>query len=656
MPRSARRSRLDAETVELGHEPPLSVDGGNGGLIDRRRVSAQWFSGTILTGICGAALMGGAVFASLDGETSFAAVPENVEAALRGAIGVGDVATSRRGDRLPSIEDARSARQVIRVTAMDRIGNREVVRVRPYVRVSANLTLSPSELTSDIPPFDAQKLLAAAGTQGAPAEDRPVVEPDAEVSFVTRDLAKVLPQAKVTRTIAIDDVITRVRETANWTGGAETARYQVAAVQPTMRMAYAPTDTAADPYAGFEARIVPENVTLLPKSDGEATGGHDWNERTIAIGKGDTIASILKDVGATEDEIEAIAGALGPYGRKDGLEEGQALRLLVAPTDSEERQKPLRVVITSEVGVEAVAALSDQGHYVAVDVSAMNTDVARPAAEDRSQDIPLYHSLYETALRQQLPEHIIERLLRIYSVDVDMEQKAQPGDALDVLYSGEDDGDASRAEVLYTSLVVGDEVRRFYRFRTPDDGIVDYYDENGRSAKQFLVRKPVASGVMRSGFGSRRHPLLGYTRMHTGVDWAAPLGTPIYAAGNGTVERASWQSGYGRHVRLRHANGYETTYSHMTAFARGMKEGVRVRQGQVIGYIGSTGLSTGPHLHYEMKVNGRFVDPLRVRLPRGRTLDGELLASFREERERIEGLLNRPGQRMAQSPSTTTRR
>ena len=431
-------------------------------------------------------------------------------------------------------------------------------------------------------------------------------------------------------------------------------------MQPTVRMAYAPTATdatALDPYAGFEARIIPENVTLAPKSDSEASGGHNWNERTIVVRKNDTIASILKGVGANEDEIQAIAAALGPYGRDDGLEEGQTLRLLAAPTEEDERERPLRVVVTSEVGVEAVVALSDRGRYVPVDVSVMNTDVADTATEDSGQDIRLYQSIYETALRQQLPAQIIERLLRIYSFDVDFEQKAQPGDAIDVLYSGEDDNnDTSRSDVLYASLVVGDEVRRFYRFRSPDDGIVDYYDEHGRSAKQFLVRKPVAAGVMRSGFGSRRHPLLGYTRTHTGVDWAAPLGTPIYAAGNGTIERAAWESGYGRHVRIRHANGYETTYSHMTAFARGMKAGLRVRQGQVIGYVGSTGLSTGPHLHFEIKVNNRFVDPLRVRLPRGRTLDGDLLASFQKERERIEALLNRPGQRMAQTTSSLSRR
>ena len=135
---------------------------------------------------------------------------------------------------------------------------------------------------------------------------------------------------------------------------------------------------------------------------------------------------------------------------------------------------------------------------------------------------------------------------------------------------------------------------------------------------------------MRSGFGLRRHPILGYVKMHTGVDWAAPYGTPIFAAGNGVVEKEGWESGYGKYIRIRHANGYETAYGHMSAYAKGISEGAHVRQGQVIGFIGSTGLSTGAHLHFEILVNGRFVDPMRIKLPRGRALRGKILASLRQ--------------------------
>jgi murein DD-endopeptidase MepM/ murein hydrolase activator NlpD len=144
-------------------------------------------------------------------------------------------------------------------------------------------------------------------------------------------------------------------------------------------------------------------------------------------------------------------------------------------------------------------------------------------------------------------------------------------------------------------------------------------------------------------------------KQHTGVDWAAPLGTPIYASGNGVIDTVGWESGYGKYIRIRHSNGYETAYGHMTAFARSIQPGARVQQGQIIGYVGSTGLSTGPHLHYEILVNGRFVDPLRLKLPRGRVLEGPLLAHFDQERDRIEAILARSNARVAQTSTPASR-
>ncbi len=412
--RAQHRSRLEHETVDLGNEPPLSVDGGTGDPIDRRRVSAQWFSGTILTGLSGAALMGGAVFASLDGETNFAALPDRIGSAMRGTIAGGERQTGiRKSDRLPPAGESNAARQVIRVTTMNRVGDREVVRVRPFVRVSANLSMTTSEFTASIPPFNAQKLLASAGADGVPAEE-PGAEPDAEVTFVTRDLGGVLARAKIAATIPADDIIAKVRDTANWTGSAQQARFQVAGIQPvSTTLAYAPSDREADPYAGFEARIVPENITLLPKTTNQITGGNSWNERAVTVKKGDTIATILTEIGATPEEIRNIAAALGARGRDGGLKEGQRLRILVTMENGSPR--PARVIVTGDSAIEAVVALSDRGRYVPVDVSSMNTDVADAGdeEEDDGKGMRLYQSLYETALRNQIPRPVIEGLIRI---------------------------------------------------------------------------------------------------------------------------------------------------------------------------------------------------------------------------------------------------
>ncbi|EKS32733.1 peptidoglycan DD-metalloendopeptidase family protein [Afipia clevelandensis] len=642
--------------IDLGHEPPLSVDGSEAAVIDRRRVSVQWFSGTILTGLCGAALIGGAVFASLDGEMTFAKVPERVEATLRGAFGANDKgAVARKSDRLPPPSESAAARQVIRVSTAVRAGGRDVMRVRPFVRIAGNLSLTTSDLSAKVPAFNAQRLLTDVSTSAASDSDDSqnpnAAEPDAEVSFVTRDLASVLPRAKIAASVAIDEVLMRVRDASSWRGN---SAVKYASNTPSdLRMAYAAEGTP-DLYAGFEARVVPENVTLLPKTKDQITGGNPSSEKIHVVKKGDTVQSVLRDLGATPGEALAIANNLGARGRDGGLREGQKLRIMMAGTGPGlQRQQPVRVIVANETTIEAVAALSDLGKYVAVDPASFNS-VTETAANSRDDDddeddgtgVRLYQSIYETALRNKVPATVIEDMIRIYSYDVDFQRRVQAGDSFEVFFAGDDEttGTVEKNDVLYAALTVGGETKKYYRFQAPDDSIVDYYDETGKSAKKFLVRKPVNNAIMRSGFGGRRHPILGYTKMHTGVDWAAPYGTPIFASGNGVIEKAGWEGGYGKYIRIKHPNGYETAYGHMTAFAKGMEPGKRVRQGQVIGFVGSTGLSTGAHVHYEILVNGRFVDPMRIKLPRGRSLEGPMLASFEAERDRLDAMINnRPG-------------
>jgi murein DD-endopeptidase MepM/ murein hydrolase activator NlpD len=224
--------------------------------------------------------------------------------------------------------------------------------------------------------------------------------------------------------------------------------------------------------------------------------------------------------------------------------------------------------------------------------------------------------------------------------DVDYQARVHPADRIQVFFSNPDENDAAtdESELLFVSATFGGNTRSFYRFQM-DDGTVDYFNEEGRSSRPFLLRKAVPNGQFRSGFGMRRHPILHYSRMHTGVDWAAPSGTPIIAAGDGIVEKAGWDSGYGRQTVIRHANGYESSYNHQSAFAQGIVPGVHVRQGQVIGYVGASGLATGPHLHYELIVNGTKVDPMRVRLPNSKVLKGPELEEFQRERTRIDELL-----------------
>jgi murein DD-endopeptidase MepM/ murein hydrolase activator NlpD len=653
---------LSAEVIDLGNEPPLSADGG---MVDRRRLSVQWFSGTILTGLCGAALMGGAVFASLDGETTFASAPERVETALRGAINsIGDrLSALRKTDRLPAVTEPSVARQVLRVPTMSHVRDRELVRVRPYVRVDGNLSLTVTDLSAHIPPYNPQKLLADSVTGGD--DQPPAAEPDAEVSFVTCDMTPVPKGVKVTSSacdlntllakvkpstlLPLDEVLTRVHDVAASGGATSSTVARNPDGTPNIKLSYA-ADGDPGAYFGFVPRVVPENVTLLPKTS-QINGVGDWSERAVTVKKGETIGSILRELGALPEEIRQIIAVIGPVALEGGVKEGQKLRALMAPAGLG-HMEPLRVIVAGDNGIVAAVALSDVGKYVPVDIRNIDTETADAGDEQSADDeggVRLYQSLYETALRNNVPDPVISEFVRIFSYDVDFERKVTPGDSFDVLYSDDESGEG-RNEVRYASLTVGGETKRYYRFQTADDGVYDYYDDSGISSKKFLVRKPVATGIVTSPFGWRTHPLLHVSELHTGVDWGAPYGTPIFAAGNGDIEEIGLKGGYGKYVRIRHANGYETAYGHMTAFARGLDVGSHVRQGQILGFVGSSGLSTGSHVHFEIIVNGRFVDPMRIKLPRGRVLDGAALAAFDKDRDQLDAVLSHgPAAHVAQA-------
>ena len=231
-------------------------------------------------------------------------------------------------------------------------------------------------------------------------------------------------------------------------------------------------------------------------------------------------------MGATADEVKAITSAFGGRGRDSSPRDGYKLRVLLAPGRDIRRLQPVRVVIATDTSVEAMVAWSDKGKYVAVDVRSANS-MASSASDDDDEDdgkgVRLYQSIYETALRNHVPRPVIDDLIRIYSYDVDFQRKVQPGDSFEILYASEDEnaGDNSKAEVLFALLTTGGETRKFYRYQTTDDNVVDYYDDSGKSAKKFLVRKPVADGAITPASAAAIIPSSGYAKMHTGVDWAS---------------------------------------------------------------------------------------------------------------------------------------
>ena len=651
--------------VALGDEPPIEADGGRRTEDDHRRISFHWLAGTVLTGLSGAALIGAAAFTALDRQMYQAETPQAAQVVRKEDRGDATV-NPRKGDRLVKSVDIVAAKQSFRAPTAVRAGDKEIIRTLTYTRVATPLTLSETGLADEVPAFNPLKLLASARGEGqATPDDAEARIDDAEVSFVVRDFSseKIVAQpAQLSDEEAQAQVAEYLKTVAN---AGPRAPMQMPAQMLLMRtsrvagpgLAYANVGepvVSSTPFSSIEVKMVPENVTLISKSaqppDKQPT---QMDERLAVIRHGETLADILRANSATRQQANEIVAALGGRRAESVATEGRRVKLLFADLDGSGKNMTLaRITIHSDEQIEATVAITDDGRYVQVEsgekVAAAAKKPKRASDDEDDEDaggMRLYDSLYETALKQEMPKPLVSDLVRIFANDVDFQRSVQPGDSFEAFYDESEDRD-DRDKLLYASITARDETFKYYRYRTQDDGLVDYYDENGRSTRKFLVRQPIATAKITSGFGVRYHPILGYSKMHTGVDFAAPIGTPIFAAGNGTVLTAGWHSGYGRRVEIQHANGYVTAYNHMSGFARGVTEGVRVRQGQTIGYLGSSGLSTGPHLHYEVMVNNHFVDPMRVKLARTREMDGKMLADFKRERDRIDAL-------MAKAPNGT---
>ncbi len=247
------------------------------------------------------------------------------------------------------------------------------------------------------------------------------------------------------------------------------------------------------------------------------------------------------------------------------------------------------------------------------------------------------NNLYSSAVEKGIEPNIIVEFARIFGFEVDFQRDIRKGDWFEIFYEKfEDDNKVVRdtGKIIYASMYVnGDEIN-LYNFKYNNDE--EYYDIKGKSITKSLMKTPINGARLSSSFGMRKHPILGYNKMHRGTDFAAPSGTPIMASGSGTVTRARWCGGGGNCVKIKHNSTYETIYAHMKAFAKGIKEGRKVKQGQIIGYVGSTGLSTGPHLHYEVIVNGKKVNSQKLKLPSGKTLKGEERKQFEIDRIKID--------------------
>jgi len=660
-PTQVERSRF---SVELGHEPPVEIgrsriEGG-----ERRRISLRWLAGVALAGLCGLALIGSALYLDLDRQSTFAEAPEFAAATHKdGAQDEG--VNPGKGDRLVRPIDIVAAKQTFKAPTTIRIGDKEVVKARPFTILATTLTMTPTGFADAVPPFDPLKATRGSAEKADAPPDPGPMQDDAEVAFSQRDLTDE-DAAAATGELTLAEAQAQVVEMIKATAAGDKApplapqmlltRTSQAGIDPLGALSYATSgaEGANAPFASIEVRMVPENVTDAVKAPADAQP--NGRERLVQMRHGETFEDVLRANGASKDAAGAILAAFGAKRGDSPVAEGQKIILQFDEPPAEGAPAPIaRVSVYADEQLKSTIAIDDDGAYVPVTLR--SGGAASKTAESGEADnggMSLYESFYETALKQGLPRPIIDEMVRAFANDVDFQRSAQPGDSIAAFVAEADEIDP-HPQLLFATMTVRDQVFKYYRFQTPDDGLVDYYDESGRSTRKFLIRKPIVAGEITSPFGMRYHPILRYARMHTGVDWGAPIGTPILAAGAGVVIKAEFTSGYGRRVEIQHANGYVTTYSHMSGFARGAVAGARVTQGQVIGYLGQSGLATGPHLHYEVVINGNFVDPMAIKLARTREFDGKMLAAFKRERERIDQLMAQAPNAAPASPAVTAK-
>jgi murein DD-endopeptidase MepM/ murein hydrolase activator NlpD len=642
---ATQRRRHVALLHSTGYEdsPALTVQSTDGEIPQGRELSFAWLTGTVMTGLTSVLLMGAALYVSFQGQDTFSTAYAALNlAAPRIDQPLATDLTSKTS-RLRPVAATRSDREIIEAATRQTVDGREIIRNQPFVRISATLATTGTSLSADVPAYDPVAILNKTQPLTSAALDIATdvygTDVDGEVAVSQSGMPEnFIPTRTVSDQNAADFVRGMVGAQFSVDGGSPALAY--AALAPTLR------DLAVSETAG--ATGIAENVTVVPKTTQASGEGLGRTERFLTVREIGPLRDTLMRNGFTAAQVGMVENTLANLIPAGGLPAGIRLRILYGPlSQSADSLVPYRMSIYRPEGAPgdahiATVALSDNGQYVV----GLQPDWVDFPAEDVEQinvgNLPtIYRSIWETGRKHDLSDETIERIIGMFAYDIDMTKRITAGDTIEILEAGDADGGDAEGDLLYVSLTLSGTKRELYRFAT-DDGVVDFYDPDGETGKRFLNRRPLeGGGTLRSRFGYRIHPIFKTRRLHTGVDLAARTGTPIYAAGDGVISYYKWQSGYGNKVEIQHVNGYETAYGHMSRYVDGLGEGSRVRQGQIIGYVGSTGQSTGPHLHFEIKINGNLVDPLSVKLPKDNVLAEQYRDDFAETIAQINDLMAR---------------
>ena len=344
-------------------------------------------------------------------------------------------------------------------------------------------------------------------------------------------------------------------------------------------------------------------------------------EIIITVKKNDTFFKII-DPFFTNNRIKnSIIEELNKVYNLRSLSIGQKIYFYM-----DEESKTNKIVIPINFSTNLKIIISNDS----VSLSKENINITK---EINALEFTIFSSLYEDGIKAGIPLKILTDAIRLFSFDIDFQRDIQKNTKFSISYEvlfNDERKNIDYGDIKYINLAFRNNTLEYFQFKT-DDGYFDYFNRQGKNIKKSLLKTPIDGARLSSNFGMRKHPILGYSKLHRGVDFAAPKGTPIYAGGNGVIEYAGYNGGYGKYIRIRHNNEYKTVYAHLSGFKKGVSKGKRVNQGDIIGYVGSTGNSTGNHLHYEILFQNKQINPMKMKLPSGKILLGSELEKLKDE-------------------------
>ncbi|WP_375639962.1 M23 family metallopeptidase [Bartonella sp. MM55XZML] len=629
-----------------------------------RQVSARWLTGTILTGITSCILMGIALFTALDEQQRLVTPPqwftqENLSESQD------PEANGYKGDRISPTHARQSfdRKRQFELSILQKKGDEKVIQTQHFEWIRMALAENRPQKYS-YPKFDSLSILASDSKNQniAPQEDSgQIYGAKVETKLTLRSYDFKVNQFDFDDSDTLtDEEAQQEVQKAGFTLEKSSELLSVLTLIDPLKLedVSSPSQSTESP----EVRIVQENVTVSPQSH-RIDLTKNYVEDIIPIRKKQTIADAFKKTSYTKKQIDQVVKTLEKISLSDSLKEGSLLRIGIV-TQAGEEDHLVRASIYQGMHHILTIALNDKGQFIESTEPKMSKALKTafqngiPHSYINSAQLPTaYDALYSALLSHNISQSLSHRLIRLLATNIDMKSLITPNDQIEIFYAvpqsdkenqnGKKNLNAKEAsqntdpEIRYISATFGNTTYKYYRYQLKD-GSVDYYDSEGKSSKPFLLRKPTPNGIFGSPFGPRKHPILGYVRMHTGVDWIAPKGSPIIAVGDGIVTKVGVTGGYGNHTEIQHANGYVSSYSHQSRYAPDIKPGVKVRQGQIIGYVGSTGMATGPHCHFEIIVNGVKVDPMRIRIPDSKALTNQDLQTFLQEKNNIDALINSP--------------